>query len=373
MSEEQKKSPEMEEMEAKMPVENNAREELDSKEASSSVSTNKKVNPLQMIVGGFVVALVVGFLIFYGVVKAQVNEVSRTDFTVSSAAFLKIPVASINGNKVLYADYIDNLEAMEKFYQTDDTGEPVPTTSDSSDFILSRLLVNNLIADIAKDMDVSVSKDEIAAIAKEKILPGFPSEEEANKQIMDRYGWTFDEFLEKIVYPTELENKVVQKYTEDNPADESKDEAIRSQAMEVLNQIQEGADFAEMAEQYGSDGTASQGGDLGWFTHDQMVPEFADVAFALDKGELDSDLVKTQYGYHIIQVTDKRTTQDEEGNDVEEVKARHILFLTQDNSEDAFRMFINDKLKNAEIKIMAEIHNPFEGLFDDSVMTDDSN
>jgi len=368
MSEEQKISPKMEEMEEKIPV--NTSEDTSSDVTSGEVKNNptKKFSPMAMILGGFVLAVVVGFFIFYAVVSAQVKKISRSDFTVKSATLFHIPVASIDGKKVLYADYVDNLKAMEQFYETDDTGEQEPSDSEESDFILSRLLVNNLIVDLAKEMDVEVTKEEINAIAKEQIIPGFPSEEDAEKQIMDRYGWTLDEFLEKIVYPTELEKKVAAKYAEEHPADGSVEEGVRTQALGILNQIKEGADFAEMAKQYGSDGTAEQGGDLGWFTHDQMVPEFADAAFSLNKGDLSSELVKTQFGYHILQVTDKRTTQDENGNDVEEVQARHILFLVQDNTEDAFRSLVNDRLKNAKIKIMADIHDPFEGVFDEPIL-----
>lgn len=77
-------------------------------------------------------------------------------------------------------------------------------------------------------------------------------------------------------------------------------------AKEVLAKLKAGADFAELAKAESKDPGASDGGDLGYFTQDQMVPEFAEVAFNLDKGAL-SDPVKTQFGWHIIKVEDKRT------------------------------------------------------------------
>ncbi|PIZ96393.1 MAG: hypothetical protein COX80_01385 [Candidatus Magasanikbacteria bacterium CG_4_10_14_0_2_um_filter_33_14] len=361
MSEEQKMSPEMEKKDGAMDL-----PETGTAMASKSTKpvNQRKTSPLVLGLGGFVVALVVGFLIFYGVSVAQVKNMSRSSFTFKSAAFLHLPVASINGKKVLYTDYIDNIQAMEKFYETDSNGDVAPTEDEKSDFILSRLLINNLVADVADDMDVKVTKEDIDKIATEQIVSGFPSKEDAEKEIMDRYGWTLAEFLDKIVYPTELEKKLSEKYAEENPSDNTADEAVRTQALEILKQIQDGTDFVEMAQQYGSDGTATEGGDLGWFGRGMMVPEFEEVAFSLDKGELYSDVVKTQYGYHILQVTDRRTTTDEEGNEVEEVQARHILFPFQENTDDAFRTFMNDKLKNADIKIIADVHNPFEGIFD---------
>ena len=355
MSEEQKMTPEKA---------LHSEEMSDAKPGEDKPNVNKKTNPMMMILGGFVVALVAGFLIFYGVAVAQVKSLSRTNFTMKSASLLHLPIASINGQKVLYSDYVDNLQAMEKFYKTDTSGEQEPTGDDKSDFILSRLLINNLVSQVAKDMSVSVSQDDVNKVATEQIIPGFADKVAAETEIQNRYGWTFDEFLQKIVYPTEVEKKISEQYTKDHPADTNADDAVRTQALEILQKIKDGADFAEMAKQYGSDGTKDQGGDLGWFSRGQMVPEFETVAFSLKKGELDSDLVKTQYGYHILQVTDTRTTKDDAGNDVQEVEARHILFPVQSTNDDAFRTFMNNKLKASDIKIIANVHNPFEGLFD---------
>ena len=78
------------------------------------------------------------------------------------------------------------------------------------------------------------------------------------------------------------------------------------EAKEIETQLKNGADFATLAKQKSKDPGAADGGDLGYFTKDQMVPEFADVAFKLDKGQI-SDPVKTQFGWHIIKVEDKRT------------------------------------------------------------------
>ncbi|OIO18513.1 MAG: hypothetical protein AUJ23_03510 [Candidatus Magasanikbacteria bacterium CG1_02_32_51] len=361
MSEEQKMTPEKEEKEPEMALHSDENSSVKSK-----MNTNKKVNSLAMIFGGFVVSLVVAFLIFYGVAVAQVKNLSRTNFTLKSANLLHLPIASINSQKIFYSDYVDNIQAMEKFYKTDTSGEKEPSNDEKSDFILSRLLINNLVGQVAKEFNVSVSQDDINKVANEQIIPGFADRAAAETEIQNRYGWTFDEFLQKIVYPTEVEKRLSEKYNQDHPADDSSNEAIRTQALEILQQIKDGKDFAEMAKQYGSDGTKEQGGDLGWFGRGQMVPEFETVAFSLKKGELNSDLVKTQYGYHILQVTNKRTTKDDAGNDVEEVQARHILFPIQNNSGEAFRNFMNDKLKTADIKIIANVHNPFEDLFNTS-------
>ncbi len=81
-------------------------------------------------------------------------------------------------------------------------------------------------------------------------------------------------------------------------------------ARDILAKVRGGADFASLAKQYSKDpGSGSKGGDLGWFERGQMVREFENAAFALPKGGI-SDIVKTQYGYHIIKVTDKDNGYD---------------------------------------------------------------
>ncbi len=132
-------------------------------------------------------------------------------------------------------------------------------------FIRNKLLMETLLQDVGK---AAVTPD-----ATKKVY------DEARKQM----GGEQEVRARHILVPTEDEAKA------------------------VLAEIKKGTDFAELAKQKSKDpGAAAEGGDLGYFTKDQMVPEFAAVAFKLDKGQV-SDPVKTQFGWHIIKVEDKRT------------------------------------------------------------------
>jgi len=89
--------------------------------------------------------------------------------------------------------------------------------------------------------------------------------------------------------------------------------------------LAKGADFAALAKQYSEDpGSKDKGGDLGYFTKDQMVAPFADAVFALKVGEITKVPVLSQFGYHIIKKTGDKTV-----NGVEQVSASHILIATQ--------------------------------------------
>ena len=82
--------------------------------------------------------------------------------------------------------------------------------------------------------------------------------------------------------------------------------AKEEDAKAIIAQLQKGADFATLAKSKSTDGTARDGGDLGFFTHDEMVPEFADAAFAMKPGDVSKAPVKTQFGYHVIKVEERR-------------------------------------------------------------------
>jgi peptidyl-prolyl cis-trans isomerase C len=76
-------------------------------------------------------------------------------------------------------------------------------------------------------------------------------------------------------------------------------------AKEVVAKLKAGGDFAALAKEYSKDPGAAEGGDLGYFGKDQMVAEFADAAFKMKKGDI-SDPVKTQFGWHVIKLEDRR-------------------------------------------------------------------
>ena len=97
------------------------------------------------------------------------------------------------------------------------------------------------------------------------------------------------------------------------------------EAKKVEDELKKGADFAELAKKESKDPGASDGGDLGFFTKEQMVPEFSKVAFELEPGKI-SDPVKTQFGWHIIKVEEKRARK---APDFAQVKPQIEQYITR--------------------------------------------
>lgn len=82
----------------------------------------------------------------------------------------------------------------------------------------------------------------------------------------------------------------------------------RAAAVDIIAELDGGADFAALAAERSTGPSGEQGGDLGWFTKDQMVGPFADAAFAMAPGDVSAEPVETRFGFHVIKVEDRRTT-----------------------------------------------------------------
>ena len=116
---------------------------------------------------------------------------------------------------------------------------------------------------------------------------------------------------------------------------------------EVLNKVDNGKNFAKLAEEYSQGPTAEKGGKLGFFAKGEMVPAFEEKAFDLEVGEISDEAVKTDYGYHIIKVTDKK----EAGvASFEEVKSNIKENLSSKERQKAWNEFVKQLREEAEIE-----------------------
>ncbi len=101
--------------------------------------------------------------------------------------------------------------------------------------------------------------------------------------------------------------------------------ATEEEAKAIVDELKGGADFAALAKEKSKDPGAADGGDLGYFGKDQMVPEFAEVAFRMHKDQL-SNPVKTQFGWHVIKLEDRRNKQVPE---FDKIKDQIVVFLAR--------------------------------------------
>jgi len=128
----------------------------------------------------------------------------------------------------------------------------------------------------------------------------------------------------------------------DNFEDEKAANEVYQKAKAVLKEIKAGAEFAEMAKKHSADGNAKIGGDLGFFQKGQMVKPFEEAAFSLKSGEV-SDVVKTQFGFHIIKVAEHL---QEKNPTLDEVRDKIKAEIVSQKSASAFRSYVYEKYKD---------------------------
>ncbi len=162
-------------------------------------------------------------------------------------------------------------------------------------YLITHLVDMILLSRAAEEQGLSGSDDfkRRFAAMRTKLLAGLMLRQVAQKSVNEEaMHKVYDDAIKQMGDEQEVRARHILVETED-------------QAKAIQADLKKGADFAELAKQKSKDPAAADGGDLGYFTKDQMVPEFADVAFKLDKGQI-SDPVKTAFGWHIIKVEDKR-------------------------------------------------------------------
>lgn len=294
------------------------------------------------------------------------------------------PVATVNGEAITLGNYEKllslNKSSMEAYY-----GSDIWSTKVSSDN-------NKTYKDTLKEMvlDTMITSEVVYQQAKkDKVLPtdkevqeqidsfkeSIKKDEDYQKQLKDM--GINDEFLKfqftrdlansnlkaKFEKDAKISDDEMKKYYEKNKKDyytntvtashillktiddngkelsDKKKAEAKKKAEEALKKVKNGEDFAEVAKEYSQDtSNASNGGELGTFGKGQMVKEFEDAAFSMKPGEI-SDLVKTQYGYHIIKVTDrvdKQQSYDEVKNQIKSTLAsdkynQYVEKLTKDS------------------------------------------
>lgn len=224
-------------------------------------------------------------------------------------------VAEVNGVAVPMSDFQRQLTDARTYLLSEglidpDTEEGQARLEALRDQVLGQLIDQALIIQAAEQMGLSVSDDELEeSIAN--IKAALPSED-AFAESLAANNLTEEEFR-SLQRQQLLSWKVMDKITADVP-DEAEQVHARhilveteEDAKSILEQLESGADFAELAREHSTDETTKEnGGDLGFFPRGVVLAEFEEAAFALAVGER-SGVVQTPYGYHIIEVLARET------------------------------------------------------------------
>ena len=220
-------------------------------------------------------------------------------------------VATVNGTDILHSEVMQLASSLPPQYQAQ-----------------AQLLMPMLLERMIDIKLINMAANEAGLSEDEEVLRRL---EDSRQEIMSEV------YLERLINEQTTDERVKAKYEvflEENPPVEEtharhillEDEAA---ARDAIKRLDEGADFADLARELSTGPSSEQGGDLGYFTKEQMVPEFAEAAFTMEPGSHSADPVQTQFGWHVIKVEDRRSqpspTLEELQGQMENEVARDVV------------------------------------------------
>ena len=208
------------------------------------------------------------------VAKINGQEIHQSDLAIAEAEAGQLPPMSPEAKQDYLVRFTADMMLLAKAAEDRKMGD-TPDFKKRMDFARSKLLMETLLAQVAKD---ALTDQAMHQVYEDAVKQMGQEQEVHARHILIRAA----------------------------PDDEKASKAAKEKIEAIIVRLKKGEDFAKVASEVTEDPSGkANGGDLGYFTKEQMVPEFSDVAFKLDKGQI-SDPVKTQFGWHVIKVEDKR-------------------------------------------------------------------
>lgn len=302
-------------------------------------NTNKGTASIVAVVLTLVVAAPVGFM--FGQRSGQ-----------KSAAMETAVVAEVNGDKITKTNLYDRM------------------VKESGPDLVKQMINEKIVDQAAAKAGVTVTaKDIDAEIAKIKTRVGG---DDAFKQALAQYNLTEDKLRSDITFRKKVtlilakdiatDDATLKKFFDENQADFDKREvharhilvATEQEAKDIKAQLDKGADFAQLAKDKSTEPAAkTSGGDLGFFGRGKMDPDFEKAAFSLPLKQV-SDPVKTQFGYHIIQVLETKGSAPDFNAMKAEVKDAYV----DQQASEKMQQWLDDQTAKAKITNTLETKTP---------------
>ncbi|HCP08209.1 MAG TPA: hypothetical protein DIT25_00175 [Candidatus Moranbacteria bacterium] len=258
------------------------------------------------------------------------------------------PAAAIDGvNFISIKNLQYNLKAVKRFYENQDfeslglevdfdTPDGQKRLKIKEKNLLTKLIENRIIEILANQKGIVLSPESVEREVSERVFQ-FGEEEELANNLQKLYGWTIKDFEEKIVKPDIYKQRLAEKVKKNDLGRERAEAKIKEAEAELAGKNL----FSETAKKYSEGESAKDGGEVGWFSFDQMLPEIAISAAALEKGAT-SEIIESSLGYHIIKIDDKKTD-----GGAQKIKISQIFVRTQ-----SFSDWLLEQEKNIKIYVL---------------------
>jgi peptidyl-prolyl cis-trans isomerase C len=253
-------------------------------------------------------------------------------------------VAKVNGTEIHQSDLV---------VAEEEAGQLPPMSPEAKkDYLVQFMADMILVSKAAEDKKLGDGPDfqKKLAFARDKLLMEALLTQTAKSALTDEaMHKVYDDAVKQMGNEEEVHARHI--LIRAAPGDEKASKEAEDKIKAIIVRLNKGEDFAKVAGEVTEDPSGkANGGDLGYFTKDQMVPEFSEVAFKLNKGKI-SGPVKTQFGWHVIKVEDKRTKAPPK---FDEVKAQVEQYVTRKAQAD----LVTSLRANAKIEKMYKTDTP---------------
>jgi peptidyl-prolyl cis-trans isomerase C len=305
-------------------------------------------------------------------------------------------IATVNGEVVTMGEFERRLETVQRYYESNmglqfEGESGAEMLKNLQEMVLDQLITEHLLQQEARKKDIKATKEEVQErIEQDKLMVGGEQayldilknqvkmtekeyQAEVEKQIV------VEKLYKQVVEVQTVSDEEIQNYYEENKGDFYSPEQIKARHILVateeegnalIKRINSGADFAQLAVENSIDPTANENqGDMGYFAEDaQFVPEFKEAAFKLKVGEITAKPIKTQFGYHIIKVEDRKAAGQQS---LAEVKDSISEELKSNKESNHFQLYLEDLRQQAKIE-KEELPTPEVTPGDSTVTPDNS-
>ncbi len=211
--------------------------------------------------------------------------------------------------------------------------------------IINKLIENKIVVALAEKKGIHVS-DEMVDQEVDSSIDQFGNRQNLMSDLSRLYGWSLKDFKQKVVKPELYADKLSEKY--ETELDVSAQEAKINSLFEKVSQKKE--DFEKVARESSEGESAKNGGDLGWSTRDQLIPEISEKAFSMKTGEI-SSVIRSTLGFHIIKLEEKKSEEDEDMVRIRQIFVKTPTFggwLLEEMKKYSVIVFLKDYQWNAE-------------------------
>lgn len=294
--------------------------------------------------------LIIGIFIFsvMSILAYGTNTQIGKRIAAAVSRVIPFPAVIIGYTNVISLGEVErNLASVKSFYEKQDLSSAGIRIDFSTDDgkkrlkikekeVLNKMLEDEIIQNLAQKKGIFIDQATVD-IAVSRKLDEYGTKDSVEKDLQNLYGWDMDDFKQKVVFPSMYQEKLQKEIQNEIILPEEAKKKIAQAKLELEN----GKDFTQVAQKYSEGASGEKGGEIGWVTKDQLVPE---LQIALFDNAVENDknsILESELGFHIVDIEEKK-----KNNDKTVIRIRQIFVRKQ-----GFSDWLNNKMKNMKIYV----------------------